>query len=77
MTEKIKITKDTMLSDLLISYPWLKEKLPTISDKFKMLNTPMANIMLKKASIAEMSRRSGVDINTLIEKMNDLINSHQ
>ena len=37
----MKITKETKLSDLLGQYPWLKEELSKVNDKFKMLNTSM------------------------------------
>ena len=50
------ITKDTKLADLLQEYPWLKSEVMQISDKFKMLNTPVGKIMLKKATVAEMSK---------------------
>ena len=46
------ITKDTKLADLLQEYPWLKSEVMQISDKFKMLNTPVGKIMLKKATVA-------------------------
>ena len=37
----MEITKETKLSDLLDQYPWLKEELSKVNDKFKMLNTPI------------------------------------
>ena len=55
------ITKDTKLADLLQEYPWLKSEVMQISDKFKMLNTPVGKIMLKKATVAEMSKKSGIE----------------
>ena len=58
----MEITKETKLSDLLGQYPWLKEELSKVNDKFKMLNTPMGKIMMGKAIIAEMSKRSGMDM---------------
>jgi hemerythrin HHE cation binding domain-containing protein len=52
----MNITKDTKLSDLLSLYPWLKEELPRINEKFKMLSTPVGKIMLGKATISEMAK---------------------
>ena len=72
----MEITKETNLSDLLGQYPWLKEELSTVNDKFKMLNTPMGKIMLGKATIAEMSKKSSMDADTLIRKLQQLIGSH-
>ena len=73
----MEITKETNLSDLLGQYPWLKEELSTVNDKFKMLNTPMGKIMMGKATIAEMSKRSGMDANAIIGKICELIEAHR
>ncbi|MBR2794966.1 MAG: DUF1858 domain-containing protein [Solobacterium sp.] len=72
----MNITKDTKLKDLLSEYPRLKEELSRVNDKFRMLNTPMGKMMLGKADIAEMSRKSGMDAEELISKLTELIRSH-
>ena len=70
------ITKDTRLAELLAEYPWLKEKLPQFSEKFKMLNSPVGKVMLGKATILEMSKKSGLDADVIINKLGELIQSH-
>ena len=65
----MEITKETKLSDLLSQYPWLKEELSKVNDKFKMLNTPMGKIMMGKATIAEMSKKSGMDADAMNEQL--------
>lgn len=72
----MQITRDTRLLDLINHYPWLKDELPKINEKFKMLNTPMGKIMMGKATIVEMSKKSGMDADTLIRKLQQLIGSH-
>lgn len=72
----MQITRDTSLLDLINQYPWLKDELPKINEKFKMLNTPMGKIMMGKATIVEMSKKSGMDADTLIRKLQQLIGSH-
>ena len=72
----MQITRDTRLLDLINQYPWLKDELPKIIEKFKMLNTPMGKIMMGKATIVEMSKKSGMDADTLIRKLQQLIDSH-
>lgn len=72
----MQITRDTRLLDLINQYPWLKDELPKINEKFKMLNTPMGKIMMGKATIFEMSKKSGMDADTLIRKLQQLIGSH-
>lgn len=71
------IMKDTKLLDLLAEYPWLKEELPRINEKFKMLNTPVGKIMLGKATVAEMSKKSGMDADEIIERITGLIEAHK
>lgn len=72
----MQITRDTRLLDLINQYLWLKDELPKINEKFKMLNTPMGKIMMGKATIVEMSKKSGMDADTLIRKLQQLIVSH-
>ena len=73
----MEITKETKLSDLVSQYPWLKEELTKVNDKFKMLNSPMGKIVMGRATIAEMSRKSGMDVEAIIGKVQDLIDTHQ
>ena len=72
----MQTTRNTRLLDLINQYPWLKDELPKINEKFKMLNTPMGKIMMGKATIVEMSKKSGMDADTLIRKLQQLIGSH-
>ena len=71
----MEITKETKLSDLLGQYPWLKEELSKLNNK--MLNTPMGKIMMGKATIAEMSKRSGMDADVIIGKVSELIKARR
>lgn len=47
-----------------------------MNDKFKMLGTPVGKVMLGKADILEMSKRSGMDVQEIIGKITVLIDSH-
>ena len=73
----MEITKETKLSDLLGQYPWLKEELFKVNEKFKMLNMPMGKIMMGKATIDEMSKRSGMNQDAIIGKICELIKAHR
>ena len=59
------INKETKLSDIIAQYPWLKEEMARVNEKFKMLNSPIGKIMMGKATFAEMSKRSGMRRNQL------------
>jgi hypothetical protein len=48
-----------------------------VNEKFKMLNTPVGKIMLGKATIAEMSKKSGMEAETIIERIMEIIENHK
>ncbi len=68
----MEITKETKLAVLIAEYPWLKGEMAKVNEKFKMLNTPVGKIMLGKATIAEMSKKSGMEVEAIIEKIKGL-----
>ncbi|MBO2524898.1 MAG: hypothetical protein CW341_04245 [Bacteroidetes bacterium] len=70
------ITAETKLSDLIAQYPWLKGEMAKVNEKFKMLNSPVGKLMMGKATIAEMSKKSGMDADIIISRINELINNH-
>ncbi len=72
----MEITKDTKLADLIAQYPWLKAEIAEVNEKFKMLNTPVGKIMMGKATVAEMSKKSGMEAEAIISKIKELINQH-
>ena len=73
----MEINKDTKLSDLIAQYPWLREEMAKVNEKFKMLNSPIGKIMMGKATIAEMSKKSGMEEELIINKIQELIKNHQ
>lgn len=73
----MEITKDTRLADLIAQYPWLKSEMAKVNEKFKILNTPVGKIMLGKATIAEMSKKSGMEIDKLVSRLKTLIEEHK
>ena len=71
------VTRDTKLADLLKEYPWMREEAYKISDKFKMLDTPVGKLMLKKMTVADLSKYSGLDEKTIIDEINGMIGKHK
>ena len=72
----MNITRETKLAELLKEYPWFREEITKVNDKFSMLNSPFGKIMEKKATIAEMSKKSGMDEDVLIARITELIRVH-
>ena len=64
-----EINEDTLLKDILEADPNVKTLLFRLSDRFKALNTPLARIMMPKATVKIMSERAEVDLNTLLREL--------
>lgn len=75
-TKKIdvdEINEDTYLKDLLNIYPFLKDKLVTINEKFSLLKTPLARVMLPSATIKKMAEKSEMETSVLLKQLKNLI----
>ena len=72
----MNITKDTKLSELLKEYPWLIDEVVKISDKAKVLKTPVGKMMIKKATIADVSSKTGLSTEEIIAKITEMIKEH-
>lgn len=71
-----ELTAKTKLKDLLKRHPELLDDIIAINPKFQMLKTPMAKIILPIATIKMMSERSEMPLDTLLEKLNELIKGY-
>ena len=73
--ERIELTAATMLKDVLQVAPQVRKGLETISPRFQMLNSPMGKIMMGKVTLGDMSQRSGVPLEELIEQIGRLMDT--
>ena len=73
----MEFTQDTLLKDILAQYPWLKEEAIRQDDRFKMLDSPLGRILLKKATIADASKYSGFPAEEIIGEIQRMIQRHQ
>lgn len=74
-SQGLEITPETRVQDLLKAYPSLRDELPKINDAFKMLKSPLARIIIPKATVSTMSERSGMPLKDLIPALTRLIAS--
>ncbi len=68
------VTKDTRLKDIIEHDPSIKEKLMAYNSNFEMLKSPLAKVIVPVATVEMMSERSGVELETLIAKLNEWLN---
>lgn len=66
-------TPETKLKSILDCYPNLKERMVEVHPNFKLLQTPLANLMLPKATLAMLSERSGLSFDELVEKIRAIL----
>ncbi|MBS6735669.1 MAG: DUF1858 domain-containing protein [Clostridiales bacterium] len=69
----MELNRDTKLKDIVSAYPSLKTRLAEINPKFSLLNSPIGKVMIGKVTISDMSQRSGMDMNSLIDGIRKLI----
>ena len=71
-----KIDGDTYLKGLIKVYPKLKNDMVKISEKFKLLQTPLLAVMLPSTTLKKASERGEVELDTLIEKIKEIIKTY-
>ena len=73
----MNVTADTKVGDILKAYPWLKDELIKMDDRLKILTTPMANIVIKKATVKDASDKIGMSVEEIIEKLEKMVAAHE
>ena len=72
----MKLTRDTKVADVFKEYPWLKDELVKMDDRFKILESPMVDIVLKKATLQDASGKIGMSIDEMAEQLEKLVKAH-
>ena len=75
VVKDIDITPETKLKDIFEIYPMVKKELAKRYPSFKMLNSPLGKIMLKRATIQLAGERSGLGVDRMIKLIKDIITS--
>ena len=67
------ITKDTKLKDIQAEYPTILEELKKEEPKDEIFETFAGRMMLKKATLADVSKMAGVPVELLIQGLEETI----
>lgn len=70
------LSAETRLKDLLKTYPWLKAELVKLRPEFKMLNSPLGKLIVARATLKDVSERSGMSVDELLKSLQKLIAAH-
>ena len=73
----MKITANTKLSEILTKYPGIMGELTRISERFKLINSPIGKVMVKKATVKEMSGKAGMAIEDLVAALEALVKEQE
>ena len=66
----------TKLTDILAAYPWLPEELIKLDSRFKIVNTPIGKMMIKKATVADLSEKAGLPTEELLKRLQEMVDKH-
>lgn len=69
--------KDSKLTDILEQYPWLPDELVKMNSGFKVIMTPIGKMMIKNATLADLSKKIGISDDEVIEQLQKMIDEHE
>ncbi len=61
--------ENTPLIRIWETYPWLSEVLPALDKRFAVMNTPLGKPLMRKSTVADLSRLSGFTPAQLLEML--------
>lgn len=67
----------TPLIQIWEAYPWLSEVLPAMDKRFAVMNTAMGKILMKKNSVADLSKVSGISAEKLLNRLRREVEQHE
>ncbi len=69
-------TKDTKVTQILNTYPWLVDELIKYNAQFKKLKSPIVRAVISKATLEDACNYIKVDFDTLVGELNGIIEKH-
>ena len=73
----MEFNENTKLADILAAYPWLPEKAAQMDKRLQIINNPIVKALIKPATLADASKRSGYPVDEIIREMQTLIDAHE
>ena len=75
--ERNKITENTKVKELLENYPWLLDEAIKLDERFKMVNSPMGRMLLKKATLVDLAKLGNLNVEDVVKEIEKMIESHE
>jgi len=73
----MEFNENTKLADILAAYPWLPETVAQKDKRLQIINSPIVKALIKRATLADASKRSGYPVDEIIREMQKLIDEHE
>lgn len=73
----MEYNSNSKLTDIIAKYPWLPDELIKIDSRFKVVKTPIGKMMIKNATVTDLSEKTGLSTDALLEKLQNLIDKHE
>ncbi len=67
----------TPLIQIWEAYPWLSKVLPAMDKRFAVMNTAMGKLLMKKNSVADLSKVSRISAEKLLNRLRREIEQHE
>ena len=72
----MEINEKTKVGELLKQYPFLRDELAKITAQVSLLDNPITRAVVSRMSLLDVSGKAGLDINTVISKVKEMILNH-
>lgn len=73
MRQKLTVTPDTRLTDILDAYPWLPEELMSLDERFKALSSPLVKLFIRRSTLADAAKKAGYPVEQVMEQLDKLV----
>lgn len=69
--------ENTKLSQILSEYAWLEQELPRRYPELKAMDNPAARFMLKRMTVKDASKLSGIPAAQLLDMLESMVREHE
>ena len=76
MEEKIALSAETRITDILAAYPWLPDELIRLDERARLMNTFAGRMLVRKSSVADVSRLTGKSVEELLSRLRETVAAH-
>lgn len=73
----MEFNEKTKIADIIAAYPWLPEKAAQMDKRLEIINSPIVKALMRHATLADASKRSGYPVDKIIREMQKLIDEHE